>query len=419
MGMGDCVLNRSSLYSEKAADTRGNSLFIQKIHINKVRHLENVDIVLSENECKHLILTGMNGSGKTSLLEALKETMGQEQSKQTIVESALIWEETDKLTDQPSAFSINSNPDKKIPNFPSGINLQITFEGNREDFDNTVFAYISTSREKIVQPISIEPIRMENKTDIRTNYSKDFLRYMIFLDYQLYGAQADQNEVLETNLTSWFDHFVDALRDIFACKELKIKRETKNLTFRVILPDREPFGINEMADGYAAFLNILTELLMKMETAEGIVDYHQSAIVLIDEIETHLHMEMQKQALPFLTKMFPNTQFIVATHSPFIINSIPDAVVYDLETNTRLEGDLTEYSFSDIVEGYFDVNECAATLQEDFDRYVELCKKEMLTNSEAEERYTLFKRLEHIPKISDIGSAFFLFELKRKAIGNR
>jgi recombinational DNA repair ATPase RecF len=44
------------------------SNFITEINIKKVRHLENIDIVLGD-EKKHLILTGKNGSGKTSVLE--------------------------------------------------------------------------------------------------------------------------------------------------------------------------------------------------------------------------------------------------------------------------------------------------------------------------------------------------------------
>ena len=47
-------------------------LFITKIHVEKVRHLENLEITLSDKR-KHLILTGKNGSGKTSLLNALNE----------------------------------------------------------------------------------------------------------------------------------------------------------------------------------------------------------------------------------------------------------------------------------------------------------------------------------------------------------
>jgi recombinational DNA repair ATPase RecF len=47
-------------------------MFITKIQIDKVRHLENFTIELSDTERKHLILTGKNGSGKTSVLEAIR-----------------------------------------------------------------------------------------------------------------------------------------------------------------------------------------------------------------------------------------------------------------------------------------------------------------------------------------------------------
>jgi ABC-type molybdenum transport system ATPase subunit/photorepair protein PhrA len=45
--------------------------FLTHIKINKIFHLENIDIPIDEKEMKHLIITGKNGSGKTSLLNAL------------------------------------------------------------------------------------------------------------------------------------------------------------------------------------------------------------------------------------------------------------------------------------------------------------------------------------------------------------
>lgn len=49
------------------------NLFLTKIHIKKIFHLENIDIDIDSDEKKHLILTGKNGCGKTSLLIALSE----------------------------------------------------------------------------------------------------------------------------------------------------------------------------------------------------------------------------------------------------------------------------------------------------------------------------------------------------------
>ena len=49
--------------------------FIKKIKINNVRHLKNIEILISETQKKHLILTGKNGSGKTSVLEVLRDCL--------------------------------------------------------------------------------------------------------------------------------------------------------------------------------------------------------------------------------------------------------------------------------------------------------------------------------------------------------
>lgn len=48
------------------------NIFITRLNFNKVRHLENISIPLSSDERKHLILTGKNGSGKTSVLTKIK-----------------------------------------------------------------------------------------------------------------------------------------------------------------------------------------------------------------------------------------------------------------------------------------------------------------------------------------------------------
>ena len=53
-----------------------NQAYITNIEINHVRHLKNIEIPLSEGKMKHLIITGKNGCGKTSLLDALDYTSG-------------------------------------------------------------------------------------------------------------------------------------------------------------------------------------------------------------------------------------------------------------------------------------------------------------------------------------------------------
>lgn len=103
---------------------------------------------------------------------------------------------------------------------------------------------------------------------------------------------------------------------------------------------RDPFDFNELSSGYAAVLDIVVDLIIRMESqTERRFDFSVAGIVLIDEIETHLHLELQRKILDLLTSIFPNIQFIMSTHSPFIINSVDNAVIYDLERNFWLKMD--------------------------------------------------------------------------------
>ena len=54
----------------------------------------------------------------------------------------------------------------------------------------------------------------------------------------------------------------------------------------------------------------------------------EACTVLIDEPENHLHPSMQREFLPRLIEAFPSYRFVVATHSPFIVSSTPEAAVY-------------------------------------------------------------------------------------------
>ena len=53
-------------------------------------------------------------------------------------------------------------------------------------------------------------------------------------------------------------------------------------------------------------------------------------IVLIDEIESHLHLEWQVKIIPLLKKLFPNTVFFIATHSPLVLSQLEDGEAYEL-----------------------------------------------------------------------------------------
>ena len=101
-------------------------------------------------------------------------------------------------------------------------------------------------------------------------------------------------------------------------------------------------------------MDIIADMMIRMEKiTDKSFRFMLPGIVLIDEIETHLHLELQKKILRILTELFPNIQFIVSTHSPFVLNSLENAVIYDLENHTLVENGLANVPYDGIVEGYF------------------------------------------------------------------
>ena len=72
-----------------------------------------------------------------------------------------------------------------------------------------------------------------------------------------------------------------------------------------------------MSSGELALLCLFGELLRQSDKL-GRPSDHVNGIVLVDEIEKHLHITLQKEVLPALIKMFPNVQFIVSSHSPLL-----------------------------------------------------------------------------------------------------
>jgi predicted ATP-binding protein involved in virulence len=60
----------------------------------------------------------------------------------------------------------------------------------------------------------------------------------------------------------------------------------------------------------------------------------ESFTVVLDEPENHLHPSLQRDILPNMLRAFPGVQFIVATHSPFVVTSAPESKVYVLDYNS-------------------------------------------------------------------------------------
>jgi predicted ATPase len=99
------------------------------------------------------------------------------------------------------------------------------------------------------------------------------------------------------------------------------------------------WGREELAalgDGYRATTTWTLDLmswwlLHDEEPAHGFSAANVAGIVIVDELEQHLHPRWQRTILPQLRKVFPKIQFVVATHSPLVASSSPDVTVHRLQ----------------------------------------------------------------------------------------
>lgn len=139
------------------------------------------------------------------------------------------------------------------------------------------------------------------------------------------------------------------------------------------------------------------DLILKMQGKDKLERaFNTPGIVMIDEIETHLHLKMQREILPLLTTLFPHIQLIVTTHSPFVLNSLNNAVAYDLLRHEVIS-DLTDYSYDALAEGYFGVELASGKLLESVARFEELSQKSSLSLLEKDELKNIERDLDKIP----------------------
>lgn len=92
----------------------------------------------------------------------------------------------------------------------------------------------------------------------------------------------------------------------------------------VVKKGAEFLDIMQLSDGYKTLLSLVIDLAIRMALAnpDSTRPLESNAVVLIDEIDLHLHPEWQNRVVGDLLRTFPNAQFLLTTHSPYIIESI-------------------------------------------------------------------------------------------------
>lgn len=407
--------------------------YITEIKIEELRHLSNISICLKEDQRTNLLLTGKNGSGKTTVLKALKKYLSviPDNEMKSLEENWPKWMKQ-KKKEMETAKSENEKFDAQqmyeiyynnIKKYRDGLLVAFNQkDGLESSFQNGHFilAYYGAERKTdLIIQNGVEDVVLDRSYSLDSNPGTVLLKYLVHLKTQQAYARNEHDMAAVELLDQWFARFEEALKVLLDNESIALRYDYKNYNFQIIEDGRNAFGFDQLSDGYSAVIQIMADLILRMEQnwlKTGILSsYDAEGIVLIDELETHLHISLQKNILPFLTKFFPNIQFIVSTHSPYILNSIENCVIYDLEKKIRMEN-MSGYSAEGIVEGYFEQESYSDTLLRKIKQYEKLVKIDHPTEEQRAERAVLNMELKQLSGdlSREAKSAFEEIEDRRK-----
>ncbi|HAT3648708.1 AAA family ATPase [Raoultella ornithinolytica] len=330
---------------------------------------------------KNLIITGGNGSGKTRILEN-------------------IYNQLSLSLDNPNHTSKKYHLDKiseyrnQLPLHPKGsdtqkyvLNIIETYKKYISDIENIkittndrpakitlsktikpLLRYYTADRKSAIQKpdavMSLGTLRDDefNKS-FDSNAGEQFENFLVSnKTYQSHLIAIENNNEAAHKIKIWFDKIQEDLQSLFEDKNLKLIFNLQEQRFYIQQHEKEKFTFQSLSSGQSAIMSIYADLVMKVQF-QNTKPEDLRGIVFIDEIDAHLHISIQKKIFNFLKKSFPSIQFIITTHSPFVIMSVNDTVIYDL-SKLDYVNDVSLYSYESVLEGVFDVLPLSLVLEE-------------------------------------------------------
>jgi len=165
---------------------------------------------------------------------------------------------------------------------------------------------------------------------------------------------------------------------------VEIHKELNSNNYRphlFIKKNEKPFKFNSLSDGEKMMVLLVSDIARKLtvnyegDKPEEILN--ESAVVLIDEIDLHLHPAWQRDIIPALTHVFPNVQFLVTTHSPQVLSNVKKECVHIIEDFKRVAFTPSIYGADSnmILWDVFGVKERPQHLQERLSEYYRALEK--------------------------------------------
>lgn len=319
----------------------------EELTLERWRQFEDVRLQFHTNMT---ILTGANGSGKTTILNLLNRHFGwnielvstpeRDESKGILKYLAGIWHyRTDKQRQDSSQQNCIGNirySDKHIAKLIVPETVQKVYNIKIQDQLGVNGLHIPSHRPALTyQDVSQIPIAPQTRGQVIHRYFSEVMSH-----YKGSGGRSPNYSLKETlislamfgygnaavrpnqTLIDTFEGFQDVLRTMLP-PEIGFEGIRINVPEVILMTRTGNFSFDAISGGIAALIDMAWQIYMYAFDNDNLV-------VTIDEPENHLHPRMQRTVLPNLIHAFHNVQFIVATHNPFIVSSVSDANVYVL-----------------------------------------------------------------------------------------
>ena len=259
-----------------------------------------MEIPLSAKERKHLIITGPNGSGKTTLINDLKlfcremkeKVAGYYQhalkeskvsryedifnSPQRSIYKNVIEQRKHQIVEEAHAVISLTDADSFYPAYLRGEFIICSFDAHR--------------RVDFIEPKG--PVKIEVKNTLEENVGRYFVQMLVNFRARRSFANDDNDIELVNRINTWFQRFEKALTVILGHDRFKLVFDSVNFNYTIQEEGKEPYHFSQLSDGYSALLSIVSELMLRMGWEDPLLAYDKPGIVLIDEVENHLHSRL-------------------------------------------------------------------------------------------------------------------------------